>query len=330
MEFQKIFWPDPATIMKWDGTLDMATRVPPHIKWLDYGPCWVHVAPQKLPDGSTNPDWLAVRNGVASSTIISGLVGKGFGNCAESISFLKGATKVFTSPTSKKMLQHGLDNEFEARTKLEQGENISIHEVGFAISKLDPRIGCSADGLIYIMEDGKVKLTNEGVEIKCPPKGIYPKIISHKNLLETLVKSNMTNDTVFDPYYHEHISEQHYIQMQMCMFVYDMQEWRYVVYYKHTGEIFGDPNRYRPKERSEMYVETVKRNDTYIRRLMRALLPALDFYTPLPPPPEGLVDYVPLSEIMKIATLPVKKDPDVTENTDAVGAKMAALLGIKE
>lgn len=116
--------------------------------------------------------------------------------------------------------------------------------------------------------------------------------------------------------------------MQMCMFVYNMTEWRYVVYYKHTGEIFGDPNRYKPKEHSEMYIETVKRNDPYIRRMMGTLLPILDFYKPLPHPPPDLVpNYTPLADIMKIHTLPPKQDPDVTEHTDTLCAKMETMFG---
>lgn len=312
MEEAKQYWPQPDSITQWNGDPAILKKLEARVKWIDFGSCWVHVAPQKNTDGTVNQEWLDARFKVASSTAVAGLVGKGFGNSADAIASLKGVSKIVSSESGKRMMEHGLATEGEGRDLFCTHEKVKVHEVGFAVSKLDPRIGCSADGLIYIPEGNHIRLTGEGVELKCPPRGIYPKLIAHKKLLEMLITNNMTNDAVFDTYYHEHISEQHYIQMQICMFVYNMTRWHYVVYYKHTGEVFGDPSRHNPKEQSELYIEVVHRNDNYIQRLLETLLPALDHYIPLSSPPPGLLaSYVPLSTLLipsESVTTAVKED----------------------
>ncbi|MEK7070241.1 MAG: lambda exonuclease family protein [Patescibacteria group bacterium] len=106
-------------------------------------------------------------------------------------------------------MQHGIDNEDNARKFYEETTGNKVVEVGLCIPLWDKRIGGSPDGLVG--DDGCI-------EIKCP-KRMYPKL--------TIEPFNMAN-----------ITPSHFDQMQGCMAILGRKWCDYVVYATESENVF--------------------------------------------------------------------------------------------
>jgi len=121
--------------------------------------------PQKLPDGSTNPDWLSARYGNCSASRIADVMAKTKSGYAASrdnymmellCQRLTGkAEESFTSAA----MQRGTDLEPIARGCYEALEGVMVQECGFIMHPKIKHMGASPDGLVG---------DKGGLEIKCP------------------------------------------------------------------------------------------------------------------------------------------------------------------
>lgn len=120
--------------------------------------------------------------------------------------------KIFTDK-AKFVMQHGVVTEEPARNWYMKEYNVEVKEVGLAIPKWDFRIGGSVDGDI---------LNSDGIiEIKCPLTMYRPLQIHTDKIKRGWIPPN---------FYHDHISESHYAQMQGCMKITNKKWCDYIVY----------------------------------------------------------------------------------------------------
>ena len=133
----------------------------------------------------------------------------------------------------------GIYHENITRKKYEDKYNVKIVQVGSASPKNEPRISSSTDGVIYKLINNEWVETDTIVEIKCPKK--IPFLINR-------YLNNLKNG--FKPYkwYHKHIRDSTYIQMQMQMYILNKKFCIYII----------DP------EEGDMYIEKIPFNIKYI------------------------------------------------------------------
>jgi putative phage-type endonuclease len=117
---------------------------------------------------------------------------------------------------------HGNRWEDYARKLYCRQYNFIVEEMGLRVSLKDDRIGASVDG--------KLVGHNTIIEIKCPVGGIYRLLKEHVARLAT--------GWIPDKYYHAHIFDTHYDQMQMGMAVTETTNCHYIVYSASSGEMF--------------------------------------------------------------------------------------------
>lgn len=168
--------------------------------------------PQHLPDGTANPDWLAIRAGLFTGSDFHqylGIIEKELSDTAESNLYkkvLESLGETFDGPKTEAM-ERGTELEETARSAYwaETGED--VEEVAF-VDYERLRAGCSPDGVIY---DGKITITSSGefcdrnpdvettqaikkiIEIKCPELKNYLKMAKGKipPLYQTQMQYNM-------------------------------------------------------------------------------------------------------------------------------------------
>jgi len=112
--------------------------------------------------------------------------------------------------------QHGILIEPEVRGWYSSTRNIIVEEVGLAVPKWEPRIGTSIDG----------NIPNGMIEIKSPNE-------MYKSLKEHI--SKIDNGWIPPKYYHSHIWESHYIQMQGSMAIMNKKWCDYIVYATYSN-----------------------------------------------------------------------------------------------
>ncbi|MFK5969984.1 MAG: YqaJ viral recombinase family protein [Candidatus Marithrix sp.] len=139
--------------------------------------------------------------------------------------------KVFSN-FSLNVMAHGTKKEPIARKWYEDTYGVIVDELGVVIPKFEIRIGASLDG--------SIRGTNGMIEIKCPKK-MYPKLSQHDP------------ESVTDQFYHDHISEHHYAQMQGGMEICNKDYCEYIVF---------------ATESDQVYVERVLRNQDYWKNIL--------------------------------------------------------------
>lgn len=135
------------------------------------------------------------------------------------------------SPKIRFNQQHGVITESKARDWYCKTRNVTIVEVGLAVPKWEQRIGASLDG--------DITGTDGIVEIKCPFE-MYEQLKSHIDKIKFGWRPSS--------FYHEHIRESHYAQMQGSMKIFGKQWCDYIVY---------------ATESNLSYVERIPFNKTY-------------------------------------------------------------------
>jgi hypothetical protein len=116
-------------------------------------------------------------------------------------------------PKQKFDQQHGVVTESAARNWYCSTRNVTVITVGLAVPKWEPRIGASLDG--------DIPGTDGIIEIKCPFE-MYDQLKLHMRK----IKSGWTPP----PFYHDHIRDSHYAQMQGSMKIFGKQWCDYIVY----------------------------------------------------------------------------------------------------
>lgn len=177
--------------------------------------------PQHLPDGSANPDWLALRAGKFTGSDFVIMLGNG--ETKRKMILEKATEHILGKPcnkdhyTNSDMLR-GIELEPIARQLYIQETFNEVEEVGF-IEK-DEYCGVSPDGLVG--EDGII-------EIKCPKDTVF-------------VEQSIT----------EKIKPEYYTQIQYALYITERQWCDYVAY----NENF--PLLIRRYERDEEHIEKIK------------------------------------------------------------------------
>ncbi len=111
-----------------------------------------------------------------------------------------------------------LVRDWYAKTK-----NKKVEQIGLAVPIWDMRIGASPDGII-LEENGMI-------EIKCPNK-MYDLLSEHIGKLN--------NGFTHDKFYHSHIYDSHYCQMQGCMKILEKDWCDYIVYDDTSKKIYTE------------------------------------------------------------------------------------------
>jgi hypothetical protein len=136
--------------------------------------------------------------------------------------------KTFTT-SSKLAMEHGVVTEPVAREWYSRTRNVQVDEVGLAVPKWEPRIGASIDG--------DVRGSDGIIEVKSP-KTMYKPLVAHYTRLQT--------GWVPPPFYHSHIWDSHYDQMQGGMRVTNKKWCDYIVYATESGRSYVEKVLFNP------------------------------------------------------------------------------------
>lgn len=255
-------YPRPKDVQIWDG-IQTTIQVRDEATWLDVGPAWIHKAHQRLPNKAINKAWLQSRKGVVTSTSIPVFAGHGRSSIPEVERNIRNPNLDTTATPEQR---RALDEELRTARMVEIKLNCDVVDVGLCISKADPRIGCSPDGLLF--KDGV--FMGAGVEIKCPRFGMKPSIANH---IKKLQRGETTTD-------YDHIPIEDYIQMQVCMFVFNCDTWYYAVCYRANEGGSSEPDSF--------YMEPVKRDSVYMDSIMSRIKGRVDKLCGVPVAPAHL------------------------------------------
>jgi putative phage-type endonuclease len=176
--------------------------------WIDFGNYWLNTAPQ----GSEQ--WHLHRKFRLTAFNFGGAIGKS--HFCTPMDIALDLTNIKTkslSEYSKATMQHSIITEPKARDWYCRTRNVEVIEVGLAVPKWEPRIGVSLDG--------DVKNTDGIIEIKSPLE-IYEPLRNHMAKIRTGWRP--------PPFYHSHIWESHYAQMQGGMKITNKRWCDYIVY----------------------------------------------------------------------------------------------------
>jgi hypothetical protein len=196
-------------------------------KWLDKGEYWLSTAKQ----GS--PEWKKQRMCRITGSRVGSFVGHSrFCGVEKSAKEITGILNISFSENSKALMSNGIRGEPHARKWLSEKLGKDITEVGLAVPD-DFILGASVDGIID---------KDTICEIKVPAK-MYEPLIAHRNTKKKHPK-----------YYHNHIWDSHYDQMQLGMFVVGAKWCHYVVYLPKADDL---------SEPLDVYHEVVPFNKGY-------------------------------------------------------------------
>lgn len=159
--------------------------------WQDCGEYLVNMHPQ----GSEG--WLAARRGLLTASNVGGAVG----HCRFKTPEQVRAGETTVDDAARARMAHGTRWEPVVRRWYEKKHGVTVDEVGLAVPKWDPRIGGSLDG--------QVRGASKCIEIKCPQK-MYWRVAQY-------VALTPESKAELGRYYHAHIFDSHYDQMQTCM-----------------------------------------------------------------------------------------------------------------
>ncbi len=134
---------------------------------------------------------------------------------------IAGLKKSVFSEEAKKRMDHGTNEEPNARRWYEKKYGVVVEEIGLVVPTWDFHLGASVDGVVKD-QDGII-------EIKCPAK-MYQPLRNHMTLRATGWKPKM--------YYHAHIWPSHYDQMQGGMAILDKKWCDYIVYSTSEKQVY--------------------------------------------------------------------------------------------
>lgn len=213
--------------------------------WRDCGRYWINNSEQ----GSVG--WLTARKGLVSLKnlvgdgfetkssnptqilISSRVTGSNFGSAAglskfstpgELALYVSGLQEQKFTEESLKNMAHGTKYEPEARAWYERSTGYEVEEVGLAVPKWNFHLGASVDGIVK---------DQEGIiEIKCPKK-MYGPLIDHEKQISFGCEPE-------SKYYHKHIWDSHYAQMQGGMAILDKKWCDYIVYSTSDRKVYKE------------------------------------------------------------------------------------------
>lgn len=188
--------------------------------WIDCGDYWIST------NNQGTEEWLKDRYGrVTGSTSKAAAYGAQYGpkiiTPTETARKMAGLYKEVFDAVSLARMQHGTDTEPEARELYSKRTGYEVIERGLYVPIWNPYLGISSDG--------DVKDTSGALEVKCP-RYIYDSLLDHCGKRKRGQK--------FPAFYHRHIYDSHYCQMQKQAAVMGKEWVDYEVYSKETHQIY--------------------------------------------------------------------------------------------
>lgn len=179
--------------------------------WEDKGRYWI-TTKEQLSDF-----WHLARIGRITGSKIGGLVGHSkFSDPIITAREISGTYKSAKGFSSRALMEHGVTTEPHARRWFSNHIGKDVEELGLAVPKWNFKFGVSVDGII---DDHCI------CEIKAPKK-MYAPLKDHRK--------RISKGEIFDKYYHTHIWDNHYDQMQLGMAVTGARKCYYIVYVSST------------------------------------------------------------------------------------------------
>jgi len=193
-----------------------------HQEWIECEDYWINTSPQ----GSDA--WKKARIGRLTMSNAGSATNMGYDKPEEIAPIIAGIKEKKFSEFALNVMRYGTETEPEAREWYEKVKGVTVKELGLVVPKWNPFIGSSVDGEL---EDGII-------EIKCP------KIMYNPLEMHTL---RLQSGWIPDKYYHGHIKDCHYCQMQGGMAILGKQWCDYVVYSPPSGKVFLDRVYFNPE-----------------------------------------------------------------------------------
>lgn len=186
--------------------------------WDDKGDFLLSTAPQGT------PEWRALRTLRLTASNLGYALGKNdrFNTPEDILLMIAGIKEKEFTEEAKKNMEHGTETEPEAREWYMKKYDCKVEEIGLAVGKGEVRFGASSDG--------DVIGTKGIIEIKCPQK-MYQPLLDFK-IQKRAIKNNNPSKKWPNKFYHKHIWETHYYQMQGTMSVLGKKWCDYIVYVK--------------------------------------------------------------------------------------------------
>lgn len=202
--------------------------------WSDCGSYWVNLNEQGT------PGWYEARGGyiTASRTAYAAGLSKYKTQDQYAYEFVTGASEIF-SDAAKKRMALGVENEPYLRNMYRDLTGFEVAELGLAVSKRDPRLAASPDGMVTD-HDGSKGMVEFKYVAQFKPDMV--KILGKKT-------KNLN-----------HIPIEHLCQMQQQMFVLDLPWCDYVVYEYPTMRLFVERIPFDP----DFWADIAKRLDYFL------------------------------------------------------------------
>lgn len=185
-------------------------------QWMDCNTYWLNTSPQ----GSD--EWHNQRKYRVTASNFGAALGQS--SYCSMIELAMDITKLKPKsfPNRGKLVkQHGIVTEPEARDWYSSSRGVEVVEVGLAVPKWEPRIGASLDG--------DVVGTDGIIEIKSPLQ-MYDPLNEHMRKINAGWRP--------PPFYHSHIWDTHYAQMQGGMKITNKKWCDYIVYAKQSNRVY--------------------------------------------------------------------------------------------
>ena len=184
--------------------------------WIDCGDFYLSTTPQGC------DVWKEEREGRVTGSTSGGIIGKSrFTDPDKEARYLAGIDQKEFTEYQLMIMKEGNIMEPEARDHYVEETGYTVYERGLIVPKWNPFIGVSVDGDVID--------TNGCLEIKCPQK-MYKPLIDYYNKINSGHK--------FPPFFHSHIWDSHYCQMQLGMAVLGKDWFDYKVYCPNEGQSF--------------------------------------------------------------------------------------------
>lgn len=214
-------------------------------EWKDCGKYWINKSEQgssgwfiarkgllpiknilkyKFKDKSYGYDNIFISSRVTGSNFGAAAGLSKFTNPEELALYISGLKEQKFNDENLKIMEHGTRYEPIARSWYEMSTGYKVEEVGLAVPKWNFHLGASVDGIVK---------DQEGIiEIKCPKKMYGP-----LNDYEKEISSGYKPES---KYYHNHIWDTHYAQMQGGMAILDKKWCDYIVYSTSDKKVYKE------------------------------------------------------------------------------------------
>ena len=210
--------------------------------WVDRGLFWEHTAPQGT-DG-----WKEARKGRINSSNSGAMAEKSrFKSAEETGKIIAGVEEDSFSPEAIERMAHGTREEPTVRNWYEKEYKCQVLERGLCVSKDNYRIGASVDG--------EVIGSDVILEIKCPVK-MYGPLVTYMENVDHGWKPPVG--------YHDHIWENHFLQVQHGMHILQKKYCDYVVYCSSSSRVFTQRIAFDPEYWQDHYSLLKTNYDKYI------------------------------------------------------------------